>query len=221
MGNLRKPVEKRAQTAMTYNPEVASLNMVSINFSLFPMLECFKEFEHPREEEHVENSRGHVFKNSYKGIEALLCGGSVKRARFEFECYDVRHMYRLAHFLDCGLFKGPVFVQTVFGILCGIGPHPEDRMLMRRMAVWRLVPVVYPGCRQGSYPAQNHCSGLGFVHVRWTKGLAVDSTWQTGAFQSKLVMRIRTVLEVLSLHIAKPVEARSLLDLNVYDQVAF
>ena len=120
--------------AETFKPEVASLNMGSMNFGLFPMLNRFKTFKHDWEPQALENSRDLVFRNTYKDIEFVLRTLGDSGTRFEFECYDTAHLYNLAHFLERGLVKPPLFVQTVFGILGGIGPHPEDVMHMKRTA---------------------------------------------------------------------------------------
>src|SRR3546814_15334684 len=96
-------VEERMRPVMTFKPELASLNMGSMNFGLFPMLERFKNFEHEWEREHLENSRDLIFKNTYKDIETILRRGTDNGTRFEFECYDISHLYNLAHFMDRGL----------------------------------------------------------------------------------------------------------------------
>ena len=127
-------VEERVRPAATFRPEVASLNMGSMNFGLYPMLNRFKEFKHDWEREALEASRDLVFRNSYKDIEYVIecCYGND--TRFEFECYDISHLYNLAHFADRGLAKPPFFVQSVFGLLGGIGAHPEDVAHMKRTA---------------------------------------------------------------------------------------
>ena len=127
-------VEERVQPAATFKPEVASLNMGSMNFGLFPMLNRFKEFKHDWEAQALEDSRDLVFRNTFKDIEFVLHTLGDAGTRFEFECYDTSHLYNLAHFLERGLVKPPLFVQTVFGILGGIGPHPEDVLHMKRTA---------------------------------------------------------------------------------------
>ena len=127
-------IEERVRPAATFKPEVASLNMGSMNFGLFPMLNRFKEFKHDWERQALENSRNLVFKNTFQDIEYILRTCAENGTRFEFECYDTSHLYNLAHFLDRGLVQPPLFVQTVFGILGGIGPHPEDVLHMKRTA---------------------------------------------------------------------------------------
>src|SRR5918997_402506 len=127
-------VEERLRPAATFKPEVASLNMGSMNFGLFPMLGRYREFEHDWERPALEASRDLVFRNTYKDIEYVLQTCAENGTRFEFECYDTAHLYNLAHFLDRKLVTPPLFVQTVFGILGGIGAHPEDVAHMRRTA---------------------------------------------------------------------------------------
>jgi uncharacterized protein (DUF849 family) len=115
-------------------PELASLNMGSMNFGLFPILERFNEFRHSWELDYLEASRDLVFRNTFKDVEYALRTCAGNGTRFEFECYDVGHLYNLAHFLDRGLVQLPLFVQTVFGILGGIGTHSEDVLHMKRTA---------------------------------------------------------------------------------------
>ena len=127
-------VEERMQPATVFKPEIASLNMGSMNFGLYPMLNRFTEFKHGWEREHLENSKDLVFKNTFADIETILKIGNDNGSRFEFECYDISHLYNLAHFVDRGLAKTPLFIQSVLGLLGGIGAHPEDLMHMKRTA---------------------------------------------------------------------------------------
>jgi uncharacterized protein (DUF849 family) len=223
-GSPHMTVEERMRPAMTFKPELASLNMGSMNFGLFPMLGRFKEFKHQWEREHLENSRDLIFKNTYKDIETILRRGTENGTRFEFECYDISHLYNLAHFLDRGLVKGPLFVQSVFGILGGIGPHPEDLMHMRRTAD-RLFGDQYQWSILGAGKGQIQLATIGAAmgsHVR--VGLE-DSLWigpgKLAQSSAEQVSRIRTVLEALNLEIATPAEARSMLGLKGGDQVGF
>lgn len=223
-GSPHMTVEDRMRPAMTFKPEVASLNMGSMNFGLFPMLQRFREFRHEWERQHLENSRDLIFKNTFKDIEAILRKGTENGTRFEFECYDISHLYNLAHFLDRGLVSGPLFVQSVFGILGGIGPHPEDLMHMRRTAD-RLFGDQYQWSILGAGKGQIALASIGAAmgsHVR--VGLE-DSLWigpgQLAKSSAEQVTRIRTVLEALNLEVATPAEARSLLGLKGADKVAF
>src|SRR5688500_18087392 len=125
-------IEERVRPAATFKPEVASLNMGSMNFGLFPMLNRFQAFKHEWERQHLENSRNLVFKNTSQDIEYILRTCAENDTRFEFECYDISHLYNLAHFLDRGLVRPPLFVQSVFGSLGGIGTHYEDVVMMKR-----------------------------------------------------------------------------------------
>ncbi len=127
-------VEERVKPALHFKPEVASLNMGSMNIGLYHMLDRYKEFKHAWEPEALENSRDGVFRNTFRDIEFVLRACADNDTRFEFECYDIGHLYTLSHFLDRGLVKPPLFVQSVFGLLGGIGPHPEDVLHMRRTA---------------------------------------------------------------------------------------
>lgn len=223
-GSPHMTVEDRMRPAMTFKPEVASLNMGSMNFGLFPMLQRFKEFRHDWERQHLENSRDLIFKNTFRDIEAILRKGTENGTRFEFECYDISHLYNLAHFLDRGLATGPLFVQSVFGILGGIGPHPEDLMHMRRTAD-RLFGDQYQWSILGAGKGQIALASIGAAmgsHVR--VGLE-DSLWigpgQLAKSSAEQVTRIRTVLEALNLEVATPAEARNLLGLKGADKVAF
>jgi uncharacterized protein (DUF849 family) len=217
-------VQERVLPAQTFKPEVASLNMGSMNFGLYPMLNRFKEFKHDWEPKAIEASRDNVFRNSYADIEFVLETLYDSGTRFEFECYDTSHLYNLAHFLERGLVKPPLFVQTVFGILGGTGAHPEDVMHMKRTAdrlfgknyKWS---VLGAGRNQMAVAAQAAAMG-GNVRV----GLE-DSLWigpgklaQSNADQ---VRKARQIIEGLGLEIATPDEAREILELKGGDKVAF
>jgi uncharacterized protein (DUF849 family) len=217
-------VEERLRPAAVFKPEVASLNMGSMNFGLFPMLNRFKEFKHAWEPQALENSRDLVFKNTFKDIEHVLRSCAENGTRFEFECYDVGHLYNLAHFLDRGLVQPPLFVQTVFGILGGIGPHPEDVQHMKRTADrlfgdrWRW-SVLGAGRNQMPIAAMAAAMG-GNVRV----GLE-DSLWigpgRLAESNAAQVRKVRQILEGLGLEIATPDNARAILALKGGDQVAF
>src|SRR5262249_36153833 len=125
---------QRLAPAQHFSPELASLNMGSMNFGLFPMLNRYKEFKHDWEPRALENSRDFVFRNTFADIQQVLATLSAQNTRFEFECYDTGHLYNLKHFLERELVKPPLFIQTVFGILGGIGTHAEDVAHMRRTA---------------------------------------------------------------------------------------
>ena len=127
-------IEERVKPAATFKPEVASLNMGTMNFGLFPMLARQKEFKYDWEKPYLEASRAGMFKNTFADIEYILTTCANNGSRFEIECYDIGHLYTLRHFADRGVVKPPFFIQSVFGILGGIGPHPEDVLHMKRTA---------------------------------------------------------------------------------------
>lgn len=217
-------LEERLRPAATLKPEVASLNMGSMNFGLFPMLNRYKEFQHDWERPALESSRDLVFRNTFADIEHVLRTCAENGTRFEFECYDTAHLYNLAHFLDRRLVTPPLFVQTVFGILGGIGTHPEDVLHLKRTAD-RLFgdgyrwSVLGAGAAQMRVAAQAASMG-GNVRV----GLE-DSLWdgpgklaETNAAQ---VRRVRAILEGLGLAVATPDEARAMLSLKGGHDVAF
>ena len=217
-------VEERLKPASTFLPEVASLNMGSMNFGLFPMLQRYNEFKYAWEPEMLEASRDLVFRNSFKEIEYVLTTMSSSGTRFEFECYDTSHLYNLHHFLQRGLVRPPLFVQTVFGLLGGIGAHHEDVMHMKRTAD-RLFGRDYKwsvlGAGRNQMPIATIAAALG-GNVR--VGLE-DSLWiGRGKFaesNAQQVAAIRKVIEGLGLEVASPDEARALLDLKGSDRVAF
>ena len=223
-GSPYMSVAERTAPAANYQPELASLNMGSMNFGLYPMLNRYTEFTYDWERAHLEGSRDLVFRNSFKDIEYVLetCYGNG--TRFEFESYDTSHLYNLAHFADRGLVKAPFFVQSVFGLLGGIGSHPEDVMHMKRTAD-RLFgsdlrwSVLGAGSNQFRIATQAAALG-GNVRV----GLE-DSLWagrgELATSNAVQVRKVRTILEGLGLQIATPDEAREILDLKGGDQVAF
>ena len=195
-----------------------------MNFGLFPMLGRFQDFKHDWEREHLENSRSLIFRNTYQDIESILELGNANGTRFEFECYDISHLYNLAHFVDRGLVKSPPFIQSVFGILGGIGPHPEDLMHMKRTAD-RLLGDRYQWSILGAGRNQMPLATIGAAmgsHVR--VGLE-DSLWigpgQLAASSAEQVRRIRAVLEALNVDVASPDEAREMLGLKGAANVAF
>ncbi len=217
-------VEERLQPCAHFKPEVASLNMGSMNFGLYPMLNRFKAFEHDWERPYLEGSKDRIFKNTFQDIENILTTCAENGTRFEIECYDIGHLYTLAHFADRGLVKPPFFVQSVFGILGGIGPHPEDVAHMKRTAD-RLFgedyhwSVLGAGRRQLAIAAMAVSMG-GNLRV----GLE-DSLWlgpgQLAKSNADQVRAARQIVEGLGLELATPAEARATLQLKGADKVAF
>jgi uncharacterized protein (DUF849 family) len=217
-------VEERVKPAAQLKPEVASLNMGSIIFALYPMLNRYKEFKYDWERQYLESTRDLVFRNSFQDIEYILTTCADNNTRFEFECYDIAHLYNLAHFLDRGLVKPPLFVQSVFGILGGIGTHPEDVMHMKRTAD-RLFGDKYRwsvlGAGRNQLPIAAMAAAMG-GNVR--VGLE-DSLWigpgKLAESNAQQVTRARQIIEGLGLEIASPDEAREILSLKGGDMVGF
>lgn len=222
-GSPHMTVEERMRPAMEFQPELASLNMGSMNFGLFPMLNRFKEFNHDWERLHLENSRDLIFKNTFNDIETILRKGAENGTRFEFECYDISHLYNLAHFVDRGLVEYP-FIQSVFGILGGIGTDPEDLMHMRRTAD-RLFGNEYQWSILGAGRSQMPLATIGAAIGANVRVGLEDSLWmgpgRMAVSNAEQVTRIRQILEALNLEIASPDDARRLLRLKGKDQVKF
>ena len=223
-GAATMTIDERLRPALELKPEVASLNMGSMNFGLFPMLQRFTTFKHAWEREYLETSDERIFRNTFRDIEKILTSCAHNRTRFEIECYDIGHLYTAKHFLDRGIVKPPLFIQSVFGILGGIGPHPDDVMHMRRTAD-RLFgdqyrwSVLGAGRNQMAIAAQAAAMG-GNVRV----GLE-DSLWlgpgklaESNAAQVRNVVRI---IEGLGLEVATPDEARAILELKGGGDVGF
>jgi len=223
-GSPYMTVAERVAPAAFHKPELASLNMGSMNFGLYPMLNRYKTFKFDWEREHLEESKDLVFRNSFQDIEYVLATCYGNGTRFEFECYDISHLYNLAHFADRGLVKAPFFVQSVFGLLGGIGAHHEDVMHMKRTAD-RLFgndfrwSVLGAGSNQFRVAAQATTLG-GNVRV----GLE-DSLWagrgELATSNAVQVRKVRNIIENLGLEVATPEEAREMLQLKGGDQVAF
>ena len=217
-------IQERVRPAATWKPEVASLNMGTMNFGLFPMLNRFENsLKHQWERDYLSN-RDIVFRNTFGDIEHILTTLGANGTRFEFECYDTAHLYNLKHFFDAGIVKGPLFIQTVFGLMGGIGAHPEDVMHMKRTAD-RLFgdnyrwSVLGAGKNQMAIAAMSAAMG-GHVRV----GLE-DSLWngpgQLAKSNAEQVTRARQIIEGLGLEVASPDEAREILALKGADQVEF
>jgi len=217
-------IEERLQPALKLKPEVASLNMGSMNFGLYEMIPRYKEWKHDWELPYLAGSDERIFKNTFRDIAHILESCSGNDTRFEVECYDIGHLYTALHFLERGLIKPPLFIQSVFGIRGGIGPHPEDVMHMKRTAD-RLFGNDYQWSVLGAGRNQMYVATQSVVlggHVR--VGLE-DSLWigkgrlaQTNAVQ---VTKIRRILEELELEIATPEETRKILKLKGRSNVGF
>ncbi|MBY8829911.1 3-keto-5-aminohexanoate cleavage protein [Hephaestia mangrovi] len=210
-------VEERIAPAAHFRPEVASLNMGSMNFGLFPMLDRYKDFKFDWERPALEATRDVVFRNTFADIEAILALGRENGTRFEFECYDTAHLYNLAHFADRKLAEPPFFIQTVFGILGGIGTHPDDVGHMRRTSD-RLFGSDYEWSVLGAGRYQMPIAAMSLAmggHVR--VGLE-DNLWagpgRLATSSAEQVGVARRMIEALGFEIATPDCARAILRLK-------
>jgi uncharacterized protein (DUF849 family) len=218
------PVQERLQPALQLKPEVASLNMGSMNFGLYEMLDRYKNFKHSWEQPYLQGTEDLVFRNSFKDIAYILRSCSENGTRFEIECYDIGHLYNAAHFVDRGLIKPPLLIQSVFGIRGAIGTHVEDLMHMKRTAD-RLFGEDYQwsvlGVGRNQIPLATISAAMG-SNVR--VGLE-DSLWdgpgKLAESNAAQVRRIRGIIEALSLQVATPDDARQLLKLKGRQNVAF
>ena len=217
-------IDDRLAGPLSLQPEMSSLNMGSMNFGLYPILDKVKDWQHDWEPTYLESSRAGIFRNTFTDIEAILerlggCG-----TRFEFECYDVGHLYNLAHVLDRGLAKPPLFVQTIFGILGGIGPDIENLVHMRRIAdklfgadyQWSILAA---GRHQTNFVTTGAIMG-GHARVGLEDNLYI-AKGEMAQSNAQQVTKLRGILSDLSLDIATPNEVRQILDLKGADQVAF
>ena len=224
-GGHKMPFDERLVAPLKASPEMCSLNMGSMNFGLYPMLGRYKEFKHDWERPYLEGTKDLIFRNTFQDIERILKDlGEGHGTRFEFECYDVGHLYNLAHFLDRKLIRPPLLVQTIFGILGGIGADPENLAHMKRIADklfgdsyhWSILaagrhqmPLITMGAIMG-----------GSVRVGLEDSLYLGKG-QMAKTNAEQVTRIRAILENLSLEIATPDEARQMLALKGGDAVNF
>ena len=218
-------LEERLAAPLRASPEMTSLNMGSMNFGLFPILDKMHDFQHEWERKHLENSRDFIFRNTFKDIEYILKElGEGHGVRFEFECYDIGHLYNLAHFLDRGLVEPPLFVQSIFGILGGVGADEENLMHARRIANklfgddyrWS---VLAAGRHQMSFVTMAAMLG-GNVRVGMEDSLYI-AKGKLAESNRDQVAKIRRIVEDLSLEVATPEEARAMLGLKGGDRVNF
>ena len=218
-------LEDRLKPAIRAQPEMCSLNMGSMNFGLFPVAKKYTTWKNDWEKPYLEGTDDFIFRNTFKDIEGILKTlGDAYGTRFEYECYDIGHLYNLAHFLDRGLVKPPLFVQSIFGILGGIGADPENLIFMKQTAdrlfgddyIWS---VLAAGRHQMSFTTQAALMG-GNVRVGMEDSLFLGKG-QPAKSNAEQVTKIRHLLETLSLEIASPDEAREMLNLKGADKVAF
>jgi uncharacterized protein (DUF849 family) len=223
-GSSLMSLDDRLAAALRAEPEMCSLNMGSMNFGLYPALDRPRQWQHDWEPELLEATRNTIFRNTFGDIETILARlGKGCGTRFEFECYDVGHLYTLAHFRDRGLIEGIPFLQFVFGVLGGIGADPDNLIHMKRIAdklfgMDYRFSVLAAGKRQ--MPMTTMAATLG-GHVRVGLEDNLYDGRDLATSNAVQVRRIRGILEGLSLEIATPAEARDMLGLKGRDRVAF
>ena len=224
-GSPTMTVQDRLAAAVRFQPEMCSLNMGSMNFAIFPAAKRIKEWKYSWEEPYVVNSDDFIFRNTFRDITYILESLGAARTKFEHECYDVGHLYNLAHFLDRGLVKPPFFVQMIFGILGGIGPDLDNLVFMKRTAdrlfgtenyQWS---VLAAGKHQMSFLTQAALLG-GNVRVGLEDSLFLERG-KMAASNAEQVVKIRRILGEMGLEPATPTEARELLGLKGVDRVKF
>ncbi len=224
-GGLGMTMDERLAAALTAAPEMASLNMGSLNFGIFPMAKKYTEWKYDWELEFLEMTRDFIFPNTFKTIEYTLkelgegCG-----TRFEFECYDLGHLYNLAYFADAGMVKPPFFIQLIFGILGGVGADPDNLTHMHNVAIklfgdafeWS---VLAAGRHQMSFATQAAIYG-GNLRVGLEDSLYIGKG-ELATSNAQQVRNIRDIIELLGMTVAAPNEARQRLELKGADHVKF
>jgi len=225
-GGLGMSLDARLAAPLAARPEMCSVNMGSINFGLFPMARKYDSWKHDWEKPYLENTTDFVFKNTFADIEQILLRlGHERGARFEFECYDIGHLYNLAHFVDRGLVKPPFFIQCVLGILGGIGADGDNLWFMKKTADKLfgsdayILSVLAAGRMQTRLLTHSLTIG-GNVRVGLEDNLylAPGELAQSNADQ---VGKIRTIMDGLDIEVATPTEVRQMLQLKGKENVSF
>jgi len=223
-GAATMTIEERLQPALKLKPEVASLNMGSMNFGLYEMLARYKDLKHAWERPYLAGSDERIFKNTFKDIAYILQSCAENETRFEVECYDIGHLYTAAHFLDRRLLRPPLFIQSVFGIRGGIGPHPEDVLHMKRTAD-RLFGDAYLWSVLGAGRNQMFIAAMSAVMGGNVRVGLEDSLWlgrgQLAKSNAEQVAKAKRLLEELGLAVATPNDAREMLKLKGGRNVGF
>jgi uncharacterized protein (DUF849 family) len=223
-GGQHMSLEERLATPLQMRPEMCSLNMGSMNFGLYPVLNRVKEFRYEWEQPYLERSRDYIFRNTFADIEQVVATLGALGTRFEFECYDIGHLYNLAHLLDRGIVQPPLFVQTIFGILGGIGPEPEDLLHMRRTAD-RLFGDAYHWSILGAGRHQINLITMGAIMGGNVRTGLEDSVYlgkgELATSNAALVAKVVRILRELSLEPATPDEVRGMLGLKGVAAVGF
>ena len=224
-GGMGMTIEERLAAALTASPEMASLNMGSMNFGIFPLAEKYSEWKHDWEQDFLASTKDFIFPNTFKTIEyALRELGDGHGTRFEFECYDLGHLYNLAHVVDKGFVKPPFFIQLIFGILGGAGADPDNLTHMHNTAIklfgedfeWS---VLAAGRHQMPFATQASLRG-GNVRVGLEDSLYIGKR-ELATSNAQQVEKVRGIIESLGMTAATPDEARERLALKGADRVEF
>jgi uncharacterized protein (DUF849 family) len=223
-GSLKNTIEERIAPALRFSPEMCSLNMGSINFSFHPLAKRYDTWKFDWEKDYVENSDTYIFRNTFRDIGTVAAALGPHDIKFEHECYDVGHLYNLRFCMDIGLFKAPIFIQFVFGILGGIGPEVDNLVFMKRTAD-RLFGDDYRWSVLGAGGAQmglasTGCQMGGNVRVGLEDSLFIDRG-KLAPNNAAQVAKIRRIIEDLGCEVASPDEAREILGLKGADRVSF
>ena len=224
-GGLQMTVEQRLEAPLKFKPEMCSLNMGSMNFALFPAASKLKNWKNDWEKPFLEASEDFIFRNTFGDVRKIVkMLGEECGTKFEHECYDIGHLYNLAHFVDAGIIKPPFLIQSIFGVLGGIGPEMDNVLFMKQTAdrlfvddyIWS---VLAAGRYQIAFVTQAAMMG-GNVRV----GLEDSIYLEKGVLaksNAEQVSKIRKILEELGMQIASPDETRSILGLKGQDLVNF
>jgi uncharacterized protein (DUF849 family) len=223
-GSLTNTIEDRIAPALRFSPEMCSLNMGSMNFSFHPLAKRYDSWKFDWEKDYVANSDTYIFRNTFRDIGNVATTLGPHDIKFEHECYDVGHLYNLRFCMDIGLFKAPIFIQFIFGILGGIGPEVDNLIFMKRTAD-RLFGDDYRWSVLGAGGAQmslatTAASMGGNVRVGLEDSLLI-ARGRLADSNAQQVTKIRRIVEDLGCDIATPDEARALLGLKGGDRVAF
>jgi uncharacterized protein (DUF849 family) len=221
-GSPDMSVEQRLAASLRFQPEMCSLNMGSMNFAFHGMGSKVRDWKFPWERRYIEDSEAFIFRNTFRDVTRVYTLMADFGTRYEHECYDIGHLYNLAYFLDRGLAKPPLWIQSVFGILGGIGADPDNVVFMRRTAdrlfgreyVWS---VLAAGRHQMPLITQAAMMG-GHVRVGLEDSLYLGRG-RLAASNAEQVTKIRGILEELGFEIATPVETRQILSLKGHDKV--
>lgn len=223
-GSIKHTIEERIAPALRFSPEMCSMNMGSMNFSFHPLAKRYDSFKFDWEKDYIENSDGYIFRNTFADIENAAGQLAPHGIKFEHECYDVGHLYNLKFCMDIGLFKAPIFIQFIFGILGGIGPEVDNLVFMKRTAdrlfgdqyLWS---VLGAGGSQMTLATTASQMG-GNVRVGLEDSLFI-SRGKLAHSNAQQVAKIKRIVEDLGCDVATPDEAREILALKGVDRVDF